>query len=134
MNHLPIKNLFLGLIGGVAGGIVGFFVCKWLATQGFYAVVIPGAMVGLGFGLAARKRHQAFGLICAVLGLFAGLITQWKVYSNEPSFWKLVGELKDYSIVTWVLLGLGVVMAYSFGLGRDRYQPPRQSPPQERQE
>jgi hypothetical protein len=124
MSGFPIKNLLFGVAGGVVGGVVGLLLCKWLATLGpFYAVVLPGALVGLGFGFAAQKRHLVFGLLSAAMGLLAGLLTQWIVYSNESSFFNLVGQLKDYSPVTWVLLGLGVVFAFSFGLGRDRLEP-----------
>ena len=127
MTKLAIKNLILGVVGGVGGGVIGFLICKWLSSQGFYAVVIPGSLVGMGFGYCARKRHVVFGCVSGILGLFAGLITQWKVYSNEPSFWKLVGELKDYSAVTWIMLGLGTVFAVSFGTGRNSGSPPRQT-------
>ena len=121
MNGVPLKQCLLGIIGGVIGGAIGLFICKWLATQGFYAVAIPGGLAGLGFGYGARHRSFVFGAVSGVLGLLAGLITQWKVYSNEPSFFKLVGELKDYSMVTWFLLGLGAVLAFSFGTGRNSH-------------
>ena len=119
MNVFPVKQLVLGTLGGLAGGAIGFFACQLLADQGLYAAVLPGALVGLGFAFAARKKHIAFGIISAILGLVAGLVTQWRVYSNEPSFFKLVGELKDYSMVTWLVLGVGTVLAFSFGMGRD---------------
>ena len=119
MNEFPIKRFAKGMVGGAVGGWIGFFACQWMADQEFYTVVLPGAFVGLGFAFAARKKHLLFGIVSAIMGLLAGLITQWKVYSNEPSFFKLVGELKDYSLVTWILLGLGVALAFSFGLGRD---------------
>lgn len=117
MNDFPIKNLALGIVGGIAGGFAGGLICKFLADQGFYGVILPGALVGLGFALAARKGHFGFGAVSGVLGLLAGLLTQWKVYSDEPSFFKLVGELKDYSIVTWIMLGLGAVLAFTIGKG-----------------
>ena len=119
MNIFPVKQLVLGILGGLAGGAIGFFACQWLVDQSLYSVVLPGVLVGLGFAFAARKKHIAFGIISAIMGLVAGLVTEWRVYSNEPSFFKLVGELKDDSIVTWLMLGVGTVLAFSFGMGRD---------------
>ena len=117
MSGFPIKNFIFGVLGGITGGVVGGFICRFLADQGLYAVVIPGALVGLGFGLAAKKGHIVFGLVSGIMGLLAGLMTQWLVYSNEPSFFKLVAELKDYHVMTFILLGLGTLLAFSFGKG-----------------
>lgn len=117
MKDLPIKSLATGILGGIAGGIAGGFICKFLASQGLYGVALPGALVGLGFAFSARKRHIGLGIVSGILGLLAGLLTQWKVYSSEPSFLKLVGELKDYHFVTWIMLGIGTAMAFSIGMG-----------------
>jgi hypothetical protein len=116
---MTLKNLFLGLLGGIAGGIIGGFICKFLATQNLYTVALPGALLGLGFAWASRRRHIVFGIICGILGLLAGLLTQWLVYSNNDTFVSLLLELKDYSWVTFFMLGLGAVFGFWFGLGRD---------------
>ena len=120
MNNFPVKNLILGLIGGVVGGVLGGFICELLSNNGFYAVALPGAAVGFGFAMMAKKRHIAFAVICGILGLLAGLLTQWLVYSNNETFLSLLFELKDYSIVTFIMLGLGAVCGFSIGHGRDR--------------
>ena len=40
-----------GLAGAALGGIVGYLVFGWLARQGLYALVLPGASLGLGCAL-----------------------------------------------------------------------------------
>lgn len=124
MSRFSVKNLVLGTLGGCVGGAIGGLACQLLAENGLYGVALPGALVGLGFGLASRQRHIGLGFVSGSLGLLAGLLTQWKVYSNEPSFLKLVGELKDYSVFTWIMLGVGTLMAFMFGTG-SRRSPPR---------
>lgn len=117
MNDFPIRSFALGILGGIAGGIVGGFICKLLASQGFYAGLIPGAMVGLGFALAARKGHLLFGVASGILGLVAGLATEWQVFHADQSFFESVVQLKTEGIVTWVMLGVGTLFAFSFGRG-----------------
>jgi hypothetical protein len=117
MNDFPIKNFAMGIVGGIAGGIVGGFICKFLADQGFYAGMVPGALVGLGFSLAARQGHLGFGVVSGILGLLAGLITEWKIFHAEQSFFNSIVDLKDEGIVTWIMLGIGTVLAFSIGMG-----------------
>lgn len=118
MSKPPITSLILGIVGAVIGGIVGFFIFKWVARQGFYAP-IPGAFVGIGFGLAARRYHPMFGIISAILGLIAGLVAEWMTFRSEASLPDFVDAMRNESPITWVMIGLGVVLAYSFGAGRN---------------
>ena len=50
-----------GLVGGVVGGMAGYFVFAWLSRQGFWAPVLPGALAGLGCGLAVPDRLEPPG-------------------------------------------------------------------------
>jgi len=123
MDSFPIKNLLLGLAGGIAGGVLGGFICQLLYQNfGIYAAAIPGATLGFGFSMLARKRHIAFAIICGLLGLLAGLLTQWLVYSDNETFLSLLQELnlENYSMVTFIFIGLGAVIAFSLGHGIDR--------------
>ena len=119
MKEFPILKLFLGIVGGIVGGAIGLYACKWLHGQGYYAIVLPGALVGLGFGYAARHCSVAFGIVSALIGFIAGLATEWTViYGGKPSLTEFLQNLKSDSPVTWILLGVGVALAYSFGVGR----------------
>jgi hypothetical protein len=41
------KNMVAGLAGAVAGGAIGYFTFIWIARQGFYALMLPGALAGV---------------------------------------------------------------------------------------
>jgi len=71
-------NWPLGLVGAVAGGVLGYFVFSWMIRQGFYALALPGFAVGLGCGLLSGGRSRGLGLVCGVLGIMLGLITEWR--------------------------------------------------------
>ena len=50
MSRYLISNV-LGLVGAIAGGVLGFYTFRWLLGQGFYGLIIPGAFLGLGCSL-----------------------------------------------------------------------------------
>ena len=123
-NGFPVTNLVTGLIGGIVGGVIGFFAFKYLVSQGLYSLIVPGALVGLGFGFASRVRHVAFGVISAVMGLAACLVCEWKVLNPDSSFSEFLGGFKNEGVMTWVFLVLGVAAAYYFGVGRTPHARP----------
>ena len=63
-----VVSASLGLAGAVAGGAIGYFVFMWMARQGFYAMILPGALLGLGCGLASRRRSAVLGIACGATG------------------------------------------------------------------
>jgi len=115
--------LVRGIIGGAVGGAVGYFLFRWLLTQGFYALVLPGALLGLGAGLAARGRSQVLAIVCAIAALGLAIFAEW---SHAPfkkpndSLLYFVTHLHqlDGAVVKYIMMGLGTACAYWFGQGR----------------
>ena len=62
-NYNPAIDVLRGLIGAAVGGAVGYFAFGWLVSQGFYAVALPGVLLGIGLGL--QREHQPSGLPAA---------------------------------------------------------------------
>ena len=50
-----MKNVMAGL-AAAAGGVVGYFAFIWIARQGFYALMLPGGLAGLGASFFVRDR------------------------------------------------------------------------------
>ncbi len=67
----------LALLGAAVGGILGYFAFFWIARQGFYALILPGALVGIGAGLFGN-RSIAVSVVCGLLALTLGLLTEWR--------------------------------------------------------
>jgi hypothetical protein len=109
----------LGVIGGIVGGITGYVLFFWIIKQGFYALVLPGASVGLGCGLLARHRSVPRGIVCAVAGLVLGLYTEWAYlpFVANTSFPYLAFHFYDLKWLTQFMIGLGAALSYY--LGRD---------------
>jgi hypothetical protein len=107
----------LGGIGGIAGGVFGFVLFFWIADQGFYALVLPGAAVGLGCGLLARHKSVARGIVCAVAALGLGLYTEWRFrpFVADDGFRYLVLHFYQLRPITLIMIGLGGALSYYLG-------------------
>src|ERR1700746_2246238 len=73
-----VASCVLGLIGAVIGGALGYYIFMWIASQGFYGLMIPGALLGLGCSFLTQTRSHVLGLICAVAASALGLYSEWK--------------------------------------------------------
>ncbi len=120
----PFDPLLLarGLAGAIVGGLVGYFAFRWLSKQGFYGPMLPGALLGIGAGWAARGRSQLLGVVCGFAGLFLGVFSEWMraPFVDDPSFTFFVAHLREMqnANVTLLMIGLGGAAAYWFGQGR----------------
>ena len=109
-----------GLAGAVAGGVLGYFLFRWLYSNGLYGVMIPGAMLGLGAGFAARGKSVVLGVICAVAAVALGIYSEWSIgrFKQDPSLLFFITHVHHLPPVKLLLMGLGTVCAYWFGQGR----------------
>jgi hypothetical protein len=104
----PREKPLLVLIGAAAGGAAGYGLF-WLARQyGFYAIVLPGAMVGIGAGLA-RNRSVAMALLCGVLAIGLGLFTEWKSrpFIKDGRIEYFITHIHELTPITLGLIGVG---------------------------
>lgn len=112
-------NWLRGLAGAIIGGVIGYFLTKWIASQGFYALVVPGALAGLGCGYLSGARSNAIGIACGVLGLVAGLATDWMLapFAVDNSFGYYITHLHNLAPFVMLMIALGVYCGWSFGRG-----------------
>lgn len=74
-----MKQAALVLGGAVLGGLVGYFAFGWLTTQGYYGMVLPGGLLGLGAGIASC-RYRWPAVVCGVMALTLSLLTEWRFF------------------------------------------------------
>jgi uncharacterized membrane protein (UPF0136 family) len=111
-----------GLLGAVVGGYVGYLLFRWLLSHGFYALVVPGAVMGLVAGLAARGRSQPLALACAIAAIALAVYAEWvrAPFAKDGSLLYFVSHLHqlDGAVIKFVMIGLGGACAYWFAQGR----------------
>ncbi len=128
--NLKKPNWPLGVVGAVAGGVAGYFVFLWAGQQGFYAIVVPGAAVGLGCAALAKGESRGLGILCALLAVAAGLFSEWKISldddGNPASLGYFLAHLNELQPLTLILIALGAAFAYWLGKGQPRPRRPQE--------
>ncbi len=116
----PILGLLLGIGGAVVGGFVGYWLFFVIAKQGFYALALPGVLIGLGCGALSGRKSNCLGIVCGILGLAAGILTEWRSapFIADKSLSYFLTHLGELTGVRQVLIFLGAVCAFYFGRGR----------------
>jgi len=113
-------DIFRGIFGAVVGGAIGYVVFRILAKNGLYGMIIPGALLGLGGGLAARSRSQTLGVLCAIAALLLSVIAEWSLFPfvKDGSLAYFVTHVHTLPAVKLIMMAIGVGLAYWLGQGR----------------
>jgi len=120
----PLNPMLLvrGFGGAVVGGLIGYFVFRWLASNAFGAHALPGAALGIGAGWAARGKSTLLGVLCAIAAAMLIVVAEWlrAPFVKDKSFVFFVTHLleMDRASVKLLLMTLGTACAYWFGQGR----------------
>ncbi len=111
-SQLEMKQTALLFLGAAAGGIAGYFACFWAAQQGFYGIILPGALLGLGTNLG-RSRHLAVAVICGLAALALGF-TEWRMapFIADGSFSYFITHLQNLQPVTLIIVALGGAVGF----------------------
>jgi hypothetical protein len=106
------KN-FLALAGALVGGAIGYFAFFWIASQNFYAMVLPGGLLGLGAGVV-KNRSVGVAVVCGLLALALGIYTEYRFrpFLIDDSFGYFLAHLHDLQPFTLILIGLGAAIGF----------------------
>ena len=114
------NNLFGGIIGAAIGGAVGYAVFVLVLGLGFYALVVPGALLGLGCSIGSRTYSRTLAIICAVAAVPLSLFAEWSQFPfiADESFTYFITHLHNLRLMTWIMFVFGVLSAYWIGIGK----------------
>jgi fucose permease len=114
-----LVSTVLAVIGGVVGGALGYWAVMWFWSQGFYALVLPGAMLGFGSGLLAQHRSMLRGVICGVAALGLTVFTAFRLWKlpEDESFSYFVTHYHTLSSATLLMTVAGTLLG--FWMGKD---------------
>src|SRR5688572_9475925 len=89
-----------------AGGVLGYFAFFFLIRHRFYALILPGSLIGFGSGLVAKNGSAVRAAICAVAALLLGFFCEWKArpFNADESLGYFVTHLHRLGPVTWALI------------------------------
>ncbi len=114
-------NTGVALMAGCVGGAIGYFLFMWIARQGFYALALPGSLIGIGAGAVTGRRSVVLAAVCGFAALALGLFTEWRFepFAADKSLGYFVGHIFSLQPITLLMVGVGVVVASYLGLGRN---------------
>ena len=108
-----------GIAGAIIGGLLGYLLFEFLLVRGgLYAGILPGAMVGVGYSTAARRKELVPGMICGAVGLVFGFWSD--AVTNVPAQ-DLVSYFQEFDRVPFsnkIMITVGGIAAFWFGYGR----------------
>jgi hypothetical protein len=106
----------------LAGALIGHFAFMWIARQGLYALVLPGALIGLAGGWFVQRQSLVFVIACAVLALITGVVSEWRLrpFLSDNSFGYFITHVQQLRPITLIMVILGAVFACWFATGRRR--------------
>lgn len=110
-----------GLAGAAIGGAVGFFITGWLARQGLYSVLVPGALIGIG-SLAGRFPNFIIPLLLSICSVALVYLTEWKYFpfAKDNSLSYFISHLSSLKPLTHVMALLGGVISFWLPFSKSR--------------
>lgn len=107
------KSELLVLLGAAVGGALGYVLFFAVARQGFYGLVLPGGLLGLGAGIF-RSRSKVVAVACGLLALGLGLFTEWRFapFVTDGSLGYFVSHVHQLRPVTLIMIGAGGLIGF----------------------
>jgi len=131
MNASTQPNVWLrAMLGAATGSVTGYFAFFLLASQSFYALALPGACLGLSAGWLSGRRSVAIGVCCGLLALCLGGFTEWRFapFVKDGSLAYFIAHVHQLKPVTLIMITVGGLFGFWFGMGRDRVVVNREIP------
>lgn len=108
-----MKQIAFVFGGAVLGGLVGHLGFGWLLSQGFYGLVLPGGLLGLGAGLSpCRVRWPS--VVCGVMALALGLVSEWRhfPFKADDSFGYFLSHVHQLKPITLLMMAAGTAIGF----------------------
>ena len=108
-----MRSNALTLLCACLGAYVGYLGFVYLAEQGFYALVLPGGLLGLAAGIP-RSRSIVVPILCGVIAIVAGLLSEHRFapFIADPSLSYFVAHATNLQPFTLILIALGGVIGF----------------------
>ena len=103
-----MKDNLIAVAAATVGGIAGFYAFKWLWLQGFYALVLPGGLLGMAAGFR-RNRSILVAVVCGIAATALGIVVEshFRPFVADGSFGYFITHLMDLQSATLLMIAIG---------------------------
>jgi len=110
---MKIKGNLPALAGAALGGTAGYFLFFWITRQGYYGLIIPGALLGIGAGLF-KPDGKWVAVVCGIAAVILGLVCEWQFapFIKDKSFSYFITHLHQLKPVTMIMIALGGLIGF----------------------
>lgn len=110
----------MAVVGILGGAVLGSIAFHFAFSAGFYAMVLPGALIGLGCGAQSKAASLPLGIVAALAALSIGVLLEWRYFPfrKDGSLTYFLQNLNDLKTGTWVMILAGAIAGFWFGRGR----------------
>jgi hypothetical protein len=124
---MNIKNPALVILGAIGGGLAGYVLFFQIVKFGFYGLIIPGGLLGMGAG-AFKNDSKAIAIICGVMALLLGLFTEWRFapFRADPSLGYFLTHIHKLNRITLIMIAVGAGMGFWVPFRRSQEGPNQQ--------
>jgi hypothetical protein len=107
----------LSIIGAGVGSALGYLLFRWAYDQNLYAMIVPGAGLGLGAHLAALDRSRVRGGVMGVAALMLGLLVEWEFFPfvADDSLAYFIQHIPRIVPMHLLMIAVGGVFGYWWG-------------------
>ena len=105
---MRLRNNLLVLLGAVIGGTLGHFLFFWVARQGFYGLILPGGLLGLGAGMS-KATSKSVAVVCGILALALGVVTEWRFapFAADSTVGYFLSHIHQLRPITLIMIVVG---------------------------
>ena len=110
-----------GIGGAVAGAVAGYFLFSFLLGSGFYAMLLPGALVGLGCSWSSKIYSVGLGMVAGCLALGLSVFLEWYLvteFVEDNSLGFFLANMLELGPASLLMMVGGGFLGFWFGKGR----------------
>lgn len=116
-----IVRLATTAIGGVMGAALGYWIFQKFLENGFYLLLLPGVLIGLGVKIGAGRTGVSWsrGIITGVCTVLFGFFLEWHFmpFAKDDSLDFFIRHVQALGFVSYLMIFGGGLFAFWNALG-----------------
>ena len=107
------KQDALVLVGAAIGGLLGYALFFFIVRQGYYGLILPGGLLGIGAGIF-KSKSKYLAVVCGLSALVLGLFTEWRFapFAKDNSLGYFLSHLTHLKPITLMMIVAGALAGF----------------------